>query len=160
MDILTNIQHRLLHEVSNVPDSGQFYLTGGTALAEFYLKHRRSEDLDFFTALPEIIGTFSINIEKHLHENSYAVKRLRGASSFVELEISKEQESVLIHLAQDAAFRLQATKIFKEYPGLNIDDLEDIAADKLLALFGRAMLRNFIAVWLKKLAGVIKDAGK
>ena len=28
--------------------SSRFYLTGGTALAEFYLKHRYSEDLDFF----------------------------------------------------------------------------------------------------------------
>ena len=26
-----------------------FYLTGGTALAGFYLHHRISEDLDFFT---------------------------------------------------------------------------------------------------------------
>jgi hypothetical protein len=28
---------------------GSFYLTGGTALAEFYLQHRLSEDLDFFS---------------------------------------------------------------------------------------------------------------
>jgi hypothetical protein len=26
-----------------------YYLTGGTALAEFYLHHRLSEDIDFFT---------------------------------------------------------------------------------------------------------------
>jgi predicted nucleotidyltransferase component of viral defense system len=26
-----------------------FYLTGGTALGRFYLNHRYSEDLDFFT---------------------------------------------------------------------------------------------------------------
>jgi len=26
-----------------------FYLSGGTALAEFYLGHRLSEDLDFFS---------------------------------------------------------------------------------------------------------------
>jgi len=26
-----------------------FYLTGGTALSEFYLNHRYSEDLDFFS---------------------------------------------------------------------------------------------------------------
>jgi len=27
----------------------QFYLSGGTALAEYYLHHRLSEDLDFFS---------------------------------------------------------------------------------------------------------------
>ncbi|MBI3956224.1 nucleotidyl transferase AbiEii/AbiGii toxin family protein [Candidatus Gottesmanbacteria bacterium] len=26
-----------------------YYLTGGTALSEFYLHHRLSEDIDFFT---------------------------------------------------------------------------------------------------------------
>lgn len=32
----------------------RFYLTGGTALAEFYLKHRLSEDLDLFTQDQEV----------------------------------------------------------------------------------------------------------
>ena len=29
--------------------SSLFYFTGGTALSEFYLQHRLSDDLDFFT---------------------------------------------------------------------------------------------------------------
>lgn len=147
MDILTNIQRKLLREISHVPDGGQFYLTGGTALAEFYLKHRRSEDLDFFTGLPEIIAPFSFNLEKHLRERGYEVNRRRGTASFVELEIVKDRENVIIHLAQDAAFRFQAVKAVEGYPGLNVDNLEDIAANKLLALFGRAMLRDFIDVY-------------
>ena len=32
----------------------RFYLTGGTALAEFYLKHRLSEDIDLFTPEQEV----------------------------------------------------------------------------------------------------------
>jgi len=32
-----------------------FYLTGGTALAEFYLAHRKSFDLDIFTTEKGII---------------------------------------------------------------------------------------------------------
>ncbi len=31
-----------------------FYLTGGTALAAFYLRHRLSEDLDFFNEKEEV----------------------------------------------------------------------------------------------------------
>ncbi|MDR1696214.1 MAG: nucleotidyl transferase AbiEii/AbiGii toxin family protein [Endomicrobium sp.] len=27
---------------------GSFYFSGGTALSEYYLRHRYSEDLDFF----------------------------------------------------------------------------------------------------------------
>lgn len=147
MNILTNIQQNLLREISQVRDSRQFYLTGGTALARFYLGHRCSEDLDFFTGFPDIITPFSVNLEKHLNEKGYRVKRLRGVSSFIELEVISGQEGVLVHLAQDAAFRLQPLKSFEECPGLNIDSLEDIAANKLLALFGRAMLRDFIDVY-------------
>ena len=32
----------------------RFYLTGGTALSEFYLQHRFSHDIDFFTEKEEV----------------------------------------------------------------------------------------------------------
>ncbi len=48
--ILTPDQKRLLEYISKDPKiTDKFYLTGGTALAEFYLQHRLSEDLDFFS---------------------------------------------------------------------------------------------------------------
>ena len=48
--VLTKSQQKLL-DLFNSEQSllKRFYLTGGTALAEFYLKHRYSEDLDFFS---------------------------------------------------------------------------------------------------------------
>lgn len=48
--ILTPTQIRVLDWVAGERYFCQrFYFTGGTALAEFYLKHRLSEDLDFFS---------------------------------------------------------------------------------------------------------------
>lgn len=48
--ILTPNQRRILEYAAADPVIVQkFYLTGGTALSEFYLQHRLSEDLDFFT---------------------------------------------------------------------------------------------------------------
>jgi len=47
--ILSPNQTRLLEIIANDKEiCHRFYLTGGTALAEFYLHHRLSEDLDFF----------------------------------------------------------------------------------------------------------------
>ncbi|PIP31376.1 hypothetical protein COX24_03940 [bacterium (Candidatus Gribaldobacteria) CG23_combo_of_CG06-09_8_20_14_all_37_87_8] len=46
-----------------------FYLTGGTALAEFYLKHRFSEDLDFFSEKevnPQDISIYLKTIKKEI----------------------------------------------------------------------------------------------
>ena len=48
--ILTENQIRLLKIVqADEYLCKHFYLTGGTALAEYYLQHRLSEDLDFFS---------------------------------------------------------------------------------------------------------------
>jgi predicted nucleotidyltransferase component of viral defense system len=42
--IVELIKHNILKD--------DFFLTGGTALSVFYLHHRRSNDLDFFTLKP------------------------------------------------------------------------------------------------------------
>lgn len=47
--IFTKIQEDFIFEFSKTEFKEIFYLTGGTALSVFYLKHRLSEDLDFFT---------------------------------------------------------------------------------------------------------------
>ena len=46
--ILTNEQKLALELISYEPNLKNFYLSGGTALAEYYFQHRLSDDLDFF----------------------------------------------------------------------------------------------------------------
>jgi len=49
--ILTEFQKEVLDVLSkNKFITDNFYLSGGTALSEFYFQHRLSEDLDFFSA--------------------------------------------------------------------------------------------------------------
>mgnify|MGYP001561364111 CR=1 FL=1 len=147
MKVINSVQEKILRNFTEVKDSDQFYLTGGTALAYFYLKHRQSNDLDFFTSVEEIIGPFSHQLEKHLLTKGFACKRQRALHSFVELVVSLDEETTLIHLALDSTFRFEPVKEFPEYPRLKIDNLMDIASNKLLALFGRAALRDFIDVY-------------
>lgn len=147
MEIISKVQKEILSIFSKVSDSEHFYLTGGTALACFYLKHRKSNDLDFFTNSQELLLPFSRRLEEMLKTKKMDIQRQRAFHSFVELLVKREEESTIIHLAEDALFRLEETKEFPEYPGLKIDSLVDIAANKLLALFGRATLRDFIDVY-------------
>ncbi|MCG2690159.1 nucleotidyl transferase AbiEii/AbiGii toxin family protein, partial [Candidatus Parcubacteria bacterium] len=61
ISILTSHQREVLEALSNERYFTQrFYLAGGTALSEFYLKHRLSEDLDLFNENDEIVP-FAIN---------------------------------------------------------------------------------------------------
>lgn len=147
MAIISGIQQDVLTEFTRVLDYEHFYLTGGTALAYFYLRHRRSNDLDFFTADEEIILPFSYHLEEMLRTKTMTIQRQRGLGSFVELLVEKDKETTIIHLACDSAYRLEQTREFPEFPRLKVDSLMDIAANKLLALFGRATLRDFIDVY-------------
>ena len=144
MAVLTSLQKAILSAFAGVSDSQEFYLTGGTALAEFYLKHRKSLDLDFFTSTEEILLPFSFQLEERLKKLPAAISRQRGLRSFVELAITKGAETTLIHLAHDAPFRFEPTSHFLEFPGVRVDNLTDIASNKLLALFQRATFRDFV----------------
>lgn len=147
MSVVNKVQKEILLCFGTVSGSEQFYLTGGTALAEFYLKHRKSNDLDFFTSTEEIIVPYSYRLEDGLKAKGMSVKRQRGFASFVELLVEGVGESTVIHLALETPFRFEPAKVFPEYPKLKIDSLVDVASNKLLALFGRATLRDFIDVY-------------
>lgn len=56
MQILTSLQEEVLRIFDETEEAELFYLTGGTALAAFYLQHRLSRDLDLFTTEEEAIG--------------------------------------------------------------------------------------------------------
>lgn len=75
-----------------------FYLTGGTALSEFYLQHRLSEDLDFFSEQElrhsEIASIDDIAVNKL----QAILTRLRGRD-FVDLyEIIKHKHATFDQL--------------------------------------------------------------
>lgn len=62
-DSLTPIQREFLAVFAGLPDQERFYLTGGTGLAEFYLGHRVSFDLDLFTGEAGLVLPFSYRVE-------------------------------------------------------------------------------------------------
>jgi len=61
--LLTPLQRACLAAFAGLPDQAHFYLSGGTALAEFYLGHRLSFDLDLFTPEEALILPTSYQIE-------------------------------------------------------------------------------------------------
>src|SRR5262249_5228082 len=56
-ETLRDWQRTAIEYVFAQPDAATFYLTGGTALAAFYLNHRVSDDLDFFSDRPDNHGS-------------------------------------------------------------------------------------------------------
>jgi hypothetical protein len=141
--IITPLQKKLLQDISSLQDTKHFYLTGGTALAEFYLGHRRSYDLDLFTAETGLVIHFSRTVEKSLAlQSNCLIRPVRRFESFVELEAEGYGEKVQIHLAYDSPFRW-GKPLQSEY-GVNVNDYQDLIVDKVLAFFGRWTQRDAV----------------
>lgn len=147
MEILTQFQQLLLKTIGRSPLASDFYLTGGTALAAFFLRHRLSEDLDFFTADPNAVQLVRGHLEQVAIQLDATVEFSRTFNTFVECFVtSPAGEPVKLDFAQDTPFRLMSTTHDQQF-GLQIDSAIDIASNKLAALFGRAAAKDFVDVY-------------
>jgi len=85
--ILSTFQQAFLRLFSGLPDQENFYLTGGTALAEYYLGHRFSYDLDLFTSEADLILPLSYRVEQAIQATGIQIAVIRRFASFVEFLI-------------------------------------------------------------------------
>lgn len=142
---LTLLQKKTLKIFSRVNRDGNFYFTGGTALAVCYLHHRESEDLDFFTGDAVSLAPTAREFENQLRAAGLGVQVERRQVTFVRFLIGNELK---VDLALDASFRLKPpVQLNIDDVEIPVDSLDDIAANKMLALFGRAEPRDFVDVY-------------
>ncbi len=143
-DLVLGEEERLVLRIaSRVLAERGFELAGGTALAAAYLGHRRSEDLDFFS--------LGVPVRDAVHEFAEVCKQ-EGLS--VKRNANDEQPSfarmwvagVKVEIGQDSPFCLAKSRAVLE--GMPVRSLRDLAADKTLALFGRATTRDFVDVYM------------
>jgi len=123
-----------------------FYLTGGTALAEFYLHHRLSEDLDFFSEgefEPQNISVFLEKIKK--------VAKIKK----VEFQQSFNRNLFFLNLTDGDKIKTEFTyfpftRIEKKQKigDLYIDSLLDIAVNKVFTIYQKPRSRDFIDLYL------------
>lgn len=125
--------------------NSKFYLSGGTALAQYYLHHRYSEDLDFFCE--EEVDTL------WLTGLAAALKAKTGAGKF-DFEQSFNRNLVYFSYGKEVV-----KTEFTYYPfvqieepmtveGLKVDSLIDIAVNKLFTTYQKPSARHFIDLYL------------
>ncbi|RPI70906.1 MAG: hypothetical protein EHM45_24255 [Desulfobacteraceae bacterium] len=140
-NVLTAFQKKVLIFFSQIKDSTHFMLTGGSALAEFYLGHRKSFDLDMFTSEKELILPFSRILEEEMKKH-FPVTVTRRFETFVEYEIGTEIEKIKLQLAYESPFHLESPIVCSL--GVKINNYKDLTTDKFLAFFQRAEPRDAI----------------
>ena len=143
--LLTPLQQRFLALFAQLPDQDQFMLTGGAALAEFYLGHRLSFDLDLFTGQNELITPMAYQLERRCAGSDLALTVTRRFAAYVEYLIADEGATVKVDLALDSPFRFEAP--LQSQRGVYVNSYFDLRVDKLLAYYGRAEPRDAIDLY-------------
>lgn len=144
--VLTKIQkHFLALFAQNQPLAKEFYLSGGTALAEYYLPYRYSEDLDFFSENEIDIKALIFFLRSNKNELGYTTFDLN--TSF--------NRNIFMLNSQDSFLKTEFTyfpfpPIEKpiKHQGLRIDSLLDIAVNKLFTIYQKPRSRDYMDLYM------------
>ncbi len=148
--ILTTHQRWFLDQVNhNKYICSQYYFTGGTTLSEFYLHHRYSDDLDFFSQKnidQPVIFSF---IEKFCAQYNGTFE-----SEFIEVVYRFNLHfphtfDLKIDFSFDPSQRIKKGMI---YGNIQVDSLLDIAINKIVTVSQRINVKDFVDLYflLKK----------
>lgn len=139
--MLTELQQRIAVIVLRASPDPELALAGGAALISGGLVHRRTVDLDFFTTAGDVEDSVS-SIEEALRRDGLTVERRQTTPTFVRLVVAGGDDQCQVDVAQDARMMPPG-----EGPLGQTIATEELAADKVLALFSRAAGRDFIDVY-------------
>ncbi len=140
--ILTSQQKTFLEEFTRTELRNAFRLTGGTALSAFYLEHRSSEDLDFFS---------SEKIPFYVTEEF-----LKKVDLIKDILYTKQFDRNIFNLSLKDGTRLKVE--FTYYPLINLEDivlidnlrtdsLLDITVNKLCAIADRIDAKDYVDLY-------------
>jgi hypothetical protein len=144
----------------------RFFLSGGAALVGYYLGHRETHDLDLFT-LMDVMREGSAAVAETANEMGATLDSIQTSPDFRRYLLTVESEAIVVDLIRERVAQIVADKPVVGI--IRIDSPEEILANKLCALLGRAEIRDLVDVRALEISGysvesalpaaVLKDAG-
>ena len=137
--MLSPLQEQVAAIVAGLEEAEGFALAGGAALIARGDVERRTRDLDFFGLTGDAVDRLLPVAERALLAAGLAVERVQVNPGFARLIVSSTDDRTELDLAADA-------RLFPAESGTPAPTLrgEELAVDKLLALFGRVEARDFV----------------
>lgn len=144
--ILNSFQKQTLRIFGKSFLRDKFYLSGGTALAEFYLQHRLSEDLDFFTQEELDLDELKKIIRLITRKNDIsAVEFQHGFGLYTFFLLDKNKN--LKHKIDFGQYPFEPIEKLKQFEGILVESMYDIAVNKAHTIAFRPRLRDFIDLY-------------
>jgi hypothetical protein len=137
--VLTPLQEQVASIIAGLAEAENFALAGGAALIARGDIQRQTRDLDFFGRTPDDVDRLVPAVDRALQEAGLVVRHVQVSPGFARLIVESAAESTELDLGADA--RLFPVEPRQPAPTLSG---EELAVDKVLAVFGRAEARDFV----------------
>jgi hypothetical protein len=136
--VLTPLQERVARIVGGLEEAEDFALAGGAALIVRGDVDRKTRDPDYFGPSADEVDELLPAVRRALEADGLTVRDVQVAAGFARLEVTLGAEHLEVDLGTDA--RLYPPEGGALGPMLTG---EELAVDKVLAIFGRAEARDF-----------------
>lgn len=144
--ILGEWQRKALNLFKKTELAKHFYLAGGTALSEFYLQHRKSEDLDFFTQDELDLASlkkFSQKVQLIMPLDKIEFQHGFGLYTF----FFYPKDEVVKYKIDFGQYPFELIKPVKNIDRLRVESILDIAVDKIHTISVRPRSRDFVDLY-------------
>lgn len=138
---LSELQVRVATIVLAVPAAAGFALAGGAALIFYGITDRATQDIDCFGPTPDAVDRLHPAAVAALEAAGLRTETQQQGPGFARLRVTSGRDETLLDLGFDPAQRPALPT-----PLGAVRALDDLAGDKLLALFSRAEPRDFLDV--------------
>lgn len=124
--------------------TSSFYFTGGTALSLYYLKHRQSIDLDFFSESRFDVNNVSDIIHKwsKVYKFTVHLEQIENLNAFI-LNFQNKAE-LKVDFAHYPHKRIENSKIIER---MEVDSILDISVNKLNSVIQRNEVKDFVDLY-------------
>lgn len=119
-----------------------FYITGGSALGVFYLEHRFSYDLDFFThEQPSLHGLVNV-VTAVCEEISSECRSITISPEFHRFQLTREPDSEIVDFVFERVPQIDERK--KRFGKIRVDTLREIFVNKICMLLSRCEVKDLV----------------
>jgi predicted nucleotidyltransferase component of viral defense system len=123
----------------------RFYFSGGTALSEYYLQHRFSEDLDFFSETE--VYSADLNLFLAAHKKDFGAEYIQFTQSF-------NRNLFFLRYADGTELKVEFTyypfarlEKGRQIGNMQVDSVLDIAVNKVFTLTQQARGRDYFDIY-------------
>jgi hypothetical protein len=127
-----------------------FFLSGGAVLAGWVLAHRHTDDLDLFTTDDAPMQDADRLARAIAADIGATVEATQTSPDFRRYAFRRGSDAIVVDFIRERVPQLRE-KITRD--GIRMDPVEEIVANKICALLGRAELRDVVDLYCLEAAG-------